>query len=136
MQPMKGRRWQIVGAALVLFAVGCLVGALSMNLYHRRNLSGSDWSRRAAFDKALKQISLNADQQAKVDAILADTRNQLREVRKEESPRVGEIRRKTRERLQSVLTPDQWHQLQEQMKSVADRRNGERSSLHPEEPLE
>jgi Spy/CpxP family protein refolding chaperone len=40
-------------------------------------------------------------------------------VRKEESPKVSDIRKKARERLQSVLTPEQWRQLQEKMKSYA-----------------
>jgi len=64
-------------------------------------------------------LNLNSEQQTKVDAILEDTRSQLRDVRKEESPKVSDIRKKTRERLQSVLTPEQWRQLQEKMKSYS-----------------
>jgi Spy/CpxP family protein refolding chaperone len=123
MQPIKNKRWRIVGATLVLLGLGFLAGALSMNLYNRRGFN--QMPRREGFEQALKQLNLNADQQGKVDAILADTRNQLRDVRKEESPRVNEIRKKARERLQAVLTPDQWRQLQEKMKS----NRGERSAL-------
>ena len=132
MQPIKSKRWRIVGAVLVLFAVGFLAGALSINLYHRRGGANPVTSRREAFAKALKQLNLNSDQQTKVDAILADTRGQLRDVRKEESPKVSDIRKKARERLQSVLTPEQWHQLQEKMKSSRDDHPGERSSLPQE----
>src|ERR1700730_1800356 len=91
MQVVKNKRWQIVAATLVLLGLGFLAGALTMNLYHRR---GTTMSRREGFEQALKQLNLNADQQAKVDAILADTQNQLRDVRKEESPRVSDIRKK------------------------------------------
>ena len=136
MQPIKSRRWKIVVAALVLLGLGFLAGALSMNLYHRRGAANPVSSRREAFEQALKQLNLNPDQQAKVDAILADTRSQLRDVRKEESPRVGDIRKKARERLQSVLTPDQWLQLQEKMKSGGVNRTGERSFLQQEPGLE
>lgn len=130
MPAIRSNRGKVVGVALVLLGLGFLAGALSMNLYHRRGPANSGSSRREAFEQALKQLNLNADQQAKVDAILADTRSQLRDVRKEESPRVGDIRKKARERLQSVLTADQWRQLQEKMKSGGNNRSGDRSSLH------
>lgn len=136
MRPMESKRWGVMGAALALFILGCLVGALGMNLYHRRYSANNGWARRAAFQQALKQLNLSVDQQARVAAILADTRSQLRDVRKEESPRVGDIRRKTRERLQSVLTPDQWRQLQEQMKRSESNRIGEHFDPQPEQPLE
>ena len=132
MQAIKSNRWRIVGAVLVLFGLGFLAGVLSMNLYHRRR--GTDpGPRRGAFALALKQLNLNPEQQTKVDAILADTRSQLREVRKEESPRMSDIRKKARERLQSVLTPEQWRQLQEKMKGNRDAHAGERSSLPNEQ---
>jgi Spy/CpxP family protein refolding chaperone len=125
MQAIKDKRWQVVAAALGLLGLGFLAGALSMNLYHRQGST----NQRTRFEQALKQLNLSGDQQGKVDAILADTRNQLRDVRKEESPRVSDIRKQARERLQSVLTPEQWHQLQEKMKGGRENRPGERSSL-------
>ena len=128
MQPIRSKRWQIVGAVLILFGMGFLAGVLSMNMYHRRWANPAA-ARRGAFEQALKQLNLNPDQQTKVDAILADTRSQLREVRKGESPRVSDIRNNARQRLQSVLTPEQWRQLQETMKSSRDDHSGERSSL-------
>ena len=117
MQAIKSNRWQILAAGIVVFALGILVGALGANLYHRRGPANQNAARREAFAQALKQLNLNSEQQTKVDAILEDTRSQLRDVRKEESPKVSDIRKKTRERLQSVLTPEQWRQLQEKMKS-------------------
>jgi len=132
MQQIKNNRWRIVGAVLVLFGLGFLAGALSVNLYHRRIVKTQGLSRREAFEQSLKQLNLSVDQQAKVDVVLAETRNQLRDVRKEESPRVNDIRNKARERLQAVLTPDQWRQLQEKMKSS----RAERSSLPYERDLE
>ncbi len=119
MQAIKSSRWQILAAGIVVFALGILVGALGTNLYHRRGPTSQYAGRREAFAQAVKQLDLNSEQQAKVDAILEDTRSQLRDVRKEESPKVSDIRKKARERLQSVLTPEQWRQLQEKMKSYA-----------------
>ena len=133
MQAAKSKRWRIMGAVTLLFGLGFLAGALSMNLYRRHETRPG--FRREDFEQALKQLNLNADQQTKVDAILADTRNQLKDVRKEESPRVSDIRKKARERLQSVLTPEQWRQLQEKMKSARSNQATERSSLIPTDGL-
>lgn len=129
MQAVKSKRWRIVGAVTLLFGLGFLAGVLSMNLYQRHETRL--WPRREGFEQALKQLNLNAEQQTKVDAILADTRNQLRDVRKEESPRVSDIRKQARGRLQSVLTPEQWRQLQEKMRSSRGNQGAERSSLIP-----
>ena len=135
MQPIRSKRWQIVGAVLILFGMGFLAGALSMNMYHRRWANPTS-ERRGAFEQALKQLNLNPEQQTKVDAILADTRSQLRDVRKGESPRMSDIRKNARERLQAVLTPEQWRQLQETMKSSREDRPGARSSLLQEHDTE
>jgi Spy/CpxP family protein refolding chaperone len=45
---------------------------------------------------------------------LDDTREQLQALRKESEPRVNELRQQTDERLQKVLTPDQWKQFQQE----------------------
>ena len=128
MQAIKSRPWAIVSAVLLLLALGFLAGALSMNLYQRRRGHYGP-PRQVVFQQALKQLNLSAEQQTKVDSILADTRTRLKEIRKDESPKVSEIRKQARERLQSVLTPEQWNQLQEQMKNSRDDRPRDRSSL-------
>lgn len=130
MPAVNSKPWRIVGAVTLLFGLGFLAGVLSLNLYQRRETRQG--LRREGFEQALKQLSLNADQQTKVDSILTDTRNQLRDVRKEESPRVSDIRKKARERLQAVLTPEQWRQLQEKMRSGRSNQAAERSSLVPD----
>jgi Spy/CpxP family protein refolding chaperone len=112
-------KWNILAAALAVFILGFLAGALSMNLYrHRRgDFRGDDFRGR------IEKLNLTPDQKTQVEGIYNDTRGQLREVKKESWPKVAEIRKQARTRLQAVLTPEQWKQLEEMEKN--DRRPGE-----------
>ena len=68
--------------------------------------------------------------------IFGDTRAQFREARQESEPRFAEIRRQTDERLQQVLTPEQWEQFQQMKEEPAARpwrregAQGRRRALH------
>ena len=127
MQAMKNKKWQTVGVALVIFALGFLVGALSLNLYHRRAAAAQFVPPSVRFERALKQLNLSSDQQTKVQAILDETRSQLRDVRKDSQPKVTEIRDHARARLQAVLTPEQWRKLDDDMKESRERWRNSRS---------
>jgi Spy/CpxP family protein refolding chaperone len=112
-------KWNILAAALAIFALGFLAGALSLNLYrHRRPDFG-----RGDFRGRIEKLNLTPDQKTQVEDIFNDTRGQLRDVRKESWPKVIEIRKQARTRLQAVLTPEQWKQLEEMEKN--DRRSEE-----------
>jgi Spy/CpxP family protein refolding chaperone len=69
----------------------------------------------------LKGLNLNDQQQQQVDQILADTRQQLMEIRRTSQPQYTEVRKQTRERLKAVLTDDQWNQFQQLIKERQDR---------------
>jgi Spy/CpxP family protein refolding chaperone len=67
----------------------------------------------------LDNLNLTQDQRTQVSGIFDDARKQLSELRKESEPKFREVRKNTDERLQSVLTPDQWAQFQQ----MTERRN-------------
>jgi Spy/CpxP family protein refolding chaperone len=48
----------------------------------------------------------------------------LRALRRESEPRVTEIRREADERMQQVLTPEQWQQFQTVQHEMRERRGG------------
>src|ERR671912_56812 len=102
-------RWQVRGAALIIFVLGFAAGILALNVY-RGFAHGGD--RRDRFEQMAERMQLTADQKTKVQEIFADTREQLRAVRRESEPKVNEIRRQADGRLQTVLTPEQWQQFQ------------------------
>jgi Spy/CpxP family protein refolding chaperone len=78
-------------------------------------------SRQDRFEKMLDRLNLSADQKTQVHQILSDTRGQLQTLRKESEPRFEEIRRQADERLQKVLTPEQWQQFQKERSEMRGR---------------
>lgn len=108
MNNITRNRWQVRVAAAIIFVLGFTAGILALNIY--RGLARPDG--RDRFDQLSERLNLNADQKTKVQQILGDTRDQLRALRRESEPRVDEIRRQADERLQQVLTEEQWQQFQ------------------------
>jgi Spy/CpxP family protein refolding chaperone len=116
-------KWQIRGAAAIIFVLGFTAGILALNVYRGWMRGGG---REDRFEQLSNRLQLNADQKTKVQQILGDTREQLRALRKESEPRVTEIRQKTDERLQQVLTPDQWQRFQQMRNENREKRGRDR----------
>ena len=105
-------KWQIRLAAILIFVLGFAAGALALNGYRRWRSTAE--TRRGGFEKMLDDLHLTAEQKPQVHQILDETRQQLQSLRKESEPRVAEIRAQADERLQKVLTPEQWKQFQQE----------------------
>ncbi len=112
MEKTSKTKWQVRIAAILIFVLGFAAGALALNVYHRWART-RDQANIQAFDQMLDRLQLNSDQKTQVHQIFSETRQQLQALRKEADPRVTEIRQHTDERLQKVLTPDQWKQFQQ-----------------------
>jgi len=117
-------KWLLRVAATVIFLLGFTAGALAFNAYRAWSRDRVEQIRRGAFDGMLDSLQLSADQKTQVHQILGETREQLQSLRKESEPRVNEIRQHTDERLQKVLTPEQWKQFQQKRDEMRDRRGG------------
>jgi Spy/CpxP family protein refolding chaperone len=72
----------------------------------------------------LDRMRLTPDQKTQVHQILGEARTRLHELRKQSEPQFEEIRRQTDERLQKVLTPEQWTQFQQERDKRRGRRRG------------
>jgi hypothetical protein len=109
MNIVNKNRWQMRGIAAVIFVLGFTTGILALNLYRglARYIAPRD-----RFEQLSERLQLSADQKTKVQQILGDSREQLRTLRKESEPKVNDIRRQADDRLQQVLSPDQWKQFQ------------------------
>ncbi|HEY6231725.1 MAG TPA: periplasmic heavy metal sensor [Pyrinomonadaceae bacterium] len=105
-------KWQVRIAALLIFVLGFAAGALALSAYKRFGRSNAE-TRQGRFNQTLDSLQLSPEQKTQVDQILADTRQQLQALRKESEPRVAEIRRQADERLQKVLTAEQWTRFQQ-----------------------
>ena|ERR1051325_12235115 len=112
-------RWQVRVIAAIIFALGFTTGILAVNLYRSlaRNVTPRD-----RFEQLSDRLQLNADQKTKVQQIFSDTREQLKGLRKESEPKVTDIRRQADEKLQQVLTADQWKKFQAMRDEVRQRR--------------
>ena len=115
-------KWQVRLAALLLFAIGIVVGILATNLYR-------GWQRPAApgprdrFERVLDRLDLTPDQRAQVQAIFDDTRAELGELRRQNGSKFRDVRQRTDERLRQALTEAQWEQFQQLMSSYRERRS-------------
>jgi periplasmic protein CpxP/Spy len=114
-------KWQVRVAALLIFVLGVAAGALALNGYQRWSRSRAEGTRQQRFERMLDRLQLNADQKTQVHQILSETREQLQNLRKESEPRFDAIRQQADERLQKVLTPEQWKQFQQEREAMRGR---------------
>jgi Spy/CpxP family protein refolding chaperone len=112
-------RWQVRVAAAIIFVLGFTAGILALNVY--RGFVRADGPR-DRFERMSERLNLNADQKTKVQEIFSNAREQMGALRRESEPRIDEIRRQADERLQQVLTPDQWQQFQKMRSEGRERR--------------
>jgi protein CpxP len=123
-------KWQVRVAALLIFVLGVAAGALALNGWQRWSRSRAEGTRQQRFERMLDRLQLNADQKTQVHQILNETRDQLQNVRKESEPRFDAIRTQADERLQKVLTPEQWKQFQQERDSMRGRDRRGRPDNH------
>lgn len=105
--------WQIRAATLGIFLLGFLAGALALNAYHVWHGASSNVSRKERFERMFNRLDLNDAQKSEAQQIFSETREQLQRLREQDEPHVEEIRRRADERLQRVLTPEQWQRFQQ-----------------------
>ena len=121
MNNVAQNKWPARGFAVVIFVLGFTSGILALNAIHwaraRRPSAPSD-----RIEQLATRLQLNADQKTKVRQIFGDAQQQLQALRKESEPRVNDIRQQTDQKLQQVLTPDQWQKFQQVRNEVRGRR--------------
>jgi Spy/CpxP family protein refolding chaperone len=133
MDTLSKSKWQVRGAAILIFVLGFTAGALALNAYKRWDRSGGTQSRQERFDRMLDTLKLSAEQKTQVHQIFGDSREQLQALRKEGEPKVDAIRQQADERLQKVMTPEQWKQFQQMRNEFRNRgkRGRENNSSTP-----
>jgi Spy/CpxP family protein refolding chaperone len=124
-------KWQIRIAVVIIFVVGFVAGALSLNIYRGRHRPPSGELGLGGFEQMLDRLNLSAEQRTQVGAIFDDARSELTQLRRESGPKFREVRERTDERLRSVLTPEQWEQFQQM---TNESREGRRHRMGRERP--
>jgi len=122
MDRVRKNSWLVRVAALAIFLLGFAAGALAPTAYRAWVRGGAREGRQDRFEVMSEQLKLNPEQKTQVQQIFGETRSQLEALRKESEPRFAEIRRQADERLQKVLTPEQWQQFQKSHEENRSRR--------------
>ena len=102
------------GALLLLlaFLLGVAAGGLGFGLYQGRmgwwhRPRDPDRARQFVLRRLTRELDLQPEQQRQVEAILRDTGQEFSRLREEIGPRVRDIRERSREKIRTILTPDQ-----------------------------
>ncbi len=122
MDTNRKSKWQVRLATVLIFVLGFAAGALAFHSYQKWSRSRGPVTRQQRFEQILDRLQLSNEQKTQVHQILGETREQLQAHRKESEPRFDEIRRQADERLQKVLTPEQWRQFQQERDANRGRR--------------
>jgi Spy/CpxP family protein refolding chaperone len=121
MDRVRKNSWLVRAAALAIFVLGFAAGALAPSVYRVwvRDRTPREGDR---IEQMSQRLKLSPEQKEQVQQIFGETRTQLEALRKESEPRFVEIRRQADERLQKVLTPEQWQQFRQERDENRSRR--------------
>lgn len=105
-------KWQIRLATLSIFILGFAAGAFAFNAYHLWFGAAKQPTKQERYEEAFNQLNLNETQKAEVQKLVGEVREKVQLVRQESEPRLQEIRSQHDEKLQRVLTSEQWRNFQ------------------------
>ena len=131
----------------VIFIVGILTGsALTIGLgSHFMRPPGEQQMKRLWMAQLVQRLNLTADQQAKIEPILADAKTKIQSLHRDEVERGSQIFKAAHDQISALLTPEQKVKLQkmesEREKRFSDHmrpwgppRDGPREMRHRDEP--
>lgn len=115
-------------AVVAVLVLGILVGILGTHLFYAQKFRKAGSLSGMASDFFLhrleRELNLTAEQRQAIDEIMAESRVEGHALREEMRPRVGEMMRRTSERISGVLTPEQqerFAELQQEHRGRAER---------------
>lgn len=104
--------WQVRTAALSIFFLGFVAGALALNAYHVWFGAASQTTKQQRYERIFDDLSLSDTQKAEIQQIVGDMRSDIQNVKKESEPKFQEIRGRSDQRFQRIMTPEQWANFQ------------------------
>lgn len=110
-----------------VFVLAAALGSVSGYLYGHRAPGpplSDDAKRQQKVATLTKELQLTPEQQTQVDAVFRDTQGKFQAIRKESDAQIEVARQAGRERLRSILTPDQKPKFEEFLRKMdEDRKN-------------
>jgi Spy/CpxP family protein refolding chaperone len=128
---LKFKSWLLLA---VIFIVGVVTGAaLTIGLgAHFRHPPGEQQMGRLWMTQLVQRLNLTADQQAKIEPILADAKTKIKSLHRDEVERGSQIFKAAHDQIAALLTPDQNVELQ---KMEAEREKMFSGHMRPWGPL-
>lgn len=111
-------KWQLRFATLSIFLLGFIAGAFALNAYHLWFGENQKQNRYKKYEAVYRQLDLTDEQKTEVEKIVNETRENVLKLRQESEPRMQEIRAQHDEKLQKVLTPEQWQKFQQEREKI------------------
>lgn len=107
--------WQIRTAALSIFFLGFLGGALALNAYQVwfGGAASSPATRSQRFERIFDRLELSDSQKADIQKIVGETREEIQTLKKERDTRIQEIRSHSDERFKQIFDSRQWTKFQQ-----------------------
>jgi hypothetical protein len=100
--------WQVRAAALSVFFLGFLGGALALNAYQVWYGAGSSGTRSQRFERIFDQLELSDAQKMDVQKIVGETRGEIQTLKKDCDAHVQEIRAHSDERFKGIFSDEQY----------------------------
>jgi len=118
------KKWKIIISVILVFLLGALAGGLVTHKIDQRRIAGIiSGEPRAVGELIVQRLSdklrLDPQQVEKLRVIVSETRDEIRNVRKQFRPQIQEILERSRNRVRAILRPDQ---LEKYEKIVAERK--------------
>jgi len=106
------KNWKAIAGVCLIFILGGAAGSLGTAIIiHKRiqhYLQGGPQAMNELIAKRLtRRLDLNADQQAKLKSLLDESRDKIKDARREIQPQVVQIISEYKGKIRDILTPDQ-----------------------------
>ncbi len=102
------KRWKAVLGIIFIFILGAIAGGIISSAVIRQCRPwGRPPSREEVVRKLSRKLDLDAGQRAQVEVIVNDAHNQMREMRREDQPKIESILTGAQAKIRAVLRPDQ-----------------------------
>ncbi len=102
------KRWKAVLGVIFIFILGAIAGGIISSAVIRHCQPwGRPPSREQVVSKLSRRLDLDTGQRAQVEVIVNDAHNQMREMRREDQPKIESILTDAQARIRTVLRPNQ-----------------------------
>lgn len=113
--------WQVRTAALSVFMLGFIAGALALNGYQVWFGGAAPPTKQQQYQKVFEQLSLTDSQKVEIQKIVGDMRQEIQNVKKGNDPQFQEIRSRSNEKFKQIMTPEQWEKFQKLRNELKER---------------